>query len=137
MAVTVYDIDYRDRISIQNGNPNGDIFSRDATTTVVTSCFSGASPSQRSIQASSLSLACASRAFHTRPSSSISSAAARTSAGQSTVQFSGANYSAEAFMFGTKYEDYIDETIYFTDKPSLVNTFKTKYDGKPSTLTVS
>lgn len=33
LAITAYDIDYRDRISIQNGNPNGDIFSRDATTT--------------------------------------------------------------------------------------------------------
>lgn len=33
LALTVYDIDYRDRISIQNGNPNGDIFSRDAKTT--------------------------------------------------------------------------------------------------------
>ncbi|MFS2008038.1 TonB-dependent receptor domain-containing protein [Duganella sp. CT11-25] len=33
LALTVYDIDYRDRISIQNGNPNGDIFSRDVKTT--------------------------------------------------------------------------------------------------------
>jgi len=32
-SVQAYSIDYRDRISIQNGNPNGDIFSRDATTT--------------------------------------------------------------------------------------------------------
>lgn len=32
-AVTAYSIDYRNRISIQNGNPNGDIFSRDAKTT--------------------------------------------------------------------------------------------------------
>nr|WP_315218880.1 TonB-dependent receptor [uncultured Duganella sp.] len=32
-ALTAYKIAYRDRISIQNGNPNGDIFSRDATTT--------------------------------------------------------------------------------------------------------
>ncbi|MBC3919297.1 TonB-dependent receptor [Undibacterium sp. CY18W] len=33
LGMTVYAIDYRDRISIQNGNPNGDIFSRDAKTT--------------------------------------------------------------------------------------------------------
>jgi outer membrane cobalamin receptor len=33
LALTAYSIDYRDRISIQNGNPNGDIFSRDAKTT--------------------------------------------------------------------------------------------------------
>ncbi len=32
-ALSAYKIAYRDRISIQNGNPNGDIFSRDATTT--------------------------------------------------------------------------------------------------------
>jgi len=33
VALTAYNIDYRNRISIQNGDPNGDIFSRDATTT--------------------------------------------------------------------------------------------------------
>ena len=33
VSLQVYSIDYHDRISIQNGNPNGDIFSRDATTT--------------------------------------------------------------------------------------------------------
>jgi iron complex outermembrane recepter protein len=33
LALTAYSIDYRNRISIQNGNPNGDIFSRDAKTT--------------------------------------------------------------------------------------------------------
>lgn len=35
LAITVYDIDFRDRISIQNGNPNGDIFERDATTSFI------------------------------------------------------------------------------------------------------
>ncbi len=49
-------------------------------------------------------------------------------AGQNTVEFSGANYSAEAFIFGVKYQDYVDEVIYFTDQPSLVNSFKTMYD---------
>jgi phosphatidylserine/phosphatidylglycerophosphate/cardiolipin synthase-like enzyme len=48
--------------------------------------------------------------------------------GQNTVEFSGANYSAEAFMPGTAYSDYVDEIIYYTDKPSLVNSFKTRYD---------
>ena len=56
-------------------------------------------------------------------------------AGQNTVEFSGANYSAEAFMYGVKYSDYVDEVIYFTDKPSLVNTFKTKYDDVWTTTT--
>ena len=32
-SVQVYSIDYRDRISIQNGNPDGDLYNRDATTT--------------------------------------------------------------------------------------------------------
>ncbi|MDY0977265.1 TonB-dependent receptor [Massilia sp. CFBP9012] len=35
VAITVYDIDFRDRISTQNGNPNGDIFNRDATTSFI------------------------------------------------------------------------------------------------------
>ena len=48
--------------------------------------------------------------------------------GQNTVEFSGANYSAEAFSFGVKYADYVDEVIYFTHQPSLVNSFKTMYD---------
>ena len=48
--------------------------------------------------------------------------------GQNTVQFSGANYSPEAFMTGVPYSDYVDEVIYFTDKPSLVNSFKTRFD---------
>ncbi len=33
VALTLYSIKYRDRISIQNGVPDGDIFSRDVTTT--------------------------------------------------------------------------------------------------------
>ncbi len=33
LSAQAYSIDYKNRISIQNGNPNGDIFSRDATTT--------------------------------------------------------------------------------------------------------
>lgn len=33
ISLTAFNIDYRNRISIQNGDPNGDIFSRDATTT--------------------------------------------------------------------------------------------------------
>ncbi len=33
-------------------------------------------------------------------------------AGQNTVQFSGANYSPEAFLYGSPYADYVDEVIY-------------------------
>jgi phosphatidylserine/phosphatidylglycerophosphate/cardiolipin synthase-like enzyme len=50
-------------------------------------------------------------------------------AGQDTVEFSGANYSADAFTFsGAPYTNYTDESIYFTDDPSVVNSFRTKFD---------
>ncbi|HVZ23933.1 MAG TPA: phospholipase D-like domain-containing protein, partial [Vicinamibacterales bacterium] len=48
--------------------------------------------------------------------------------GQSTVEFSGANYSAEAFVPISPYQNYVDETIYFTDDSAIVDSFKTKYD---------
>ncbi len=49
-------------------------------------------------------------------------------AGQATVEFSGANYSAEAFVPDTPYVNYTDEGILFTSTPSVVNSFMTKYD---------
>ena len=49
-------------------------------------------------------------------------------AGQNTVQFSGANYSPDGFRPRTPYVDYIDEVIYFSDDPAIVNSFKTRYD---------
>ena len=49
-------------------------------------------------------------------------------AGQNVVQFSGANYSAEAFVPIEPYVNYVDEIIYFTDNPAYVNSFKTRYD---------
>jgi phosphatidylserine/phosphatidylglycerophosphate/cardiolipin synthase-like enzyme len=49
-------------------------------------------------------------------------------AGQRTVQFSGANYSAEAFVPEIPWKAYVDEVIYFTDKASYVNSFMTKFD---------
>ena len=48
--------------------------------------------------------------------------------GQNTVQFSGANYSDEAFVPVVPYSNYVDEVIYFTDNPSYVNSFKSRYD---------
>jgi phosphatidylserine/phosphatidylglycerophosphate/cardiolipin synthase-like enzyme len=48
-------------------------------------------------------------------------------AAQGKVEFSGANYNA-AFEPFTPYTNYQDEVIYFTDDPSVVNSFKTKYD---------
>ena len=50
-------------------------------------------------------------------------------AGQHKVEFSGANYSPHAFVPVTPYLDYIDEVIYFTDTPSIVNSFMTMYDN--------
>jgi phosphatidylserine/phosphatidylglycerophosphate/cardiolipin synthase-like enzyme len=49
-------------------------------------------------------------------------------AGQDTVQFSAANYSDFAFNPVEPYVNYVDEIVYFTDKPSLVGSFKTRYD---------
>jgi phosphatidylserine/phosphatidylglycerophosphate/cardiolipin synthase-like enzyme len=51
-------------------------------------------------------------------------------AGQSTVEFSGANFSWSAWgpMTETPLENFIDESIFFTDKPSIVNSFRTKFD---------
>jgi HKD family nuclease/regulation of enolase protein 1 (concanavalin A-like superfamily) len=48
--------------------------------------------------------------------------------GQNTVEFSGANYSPNAFVPNEPYVDYVDEVIYFTDDPAVVNSFKKKYD---------
>jgi phosphatidylserine/phosphatidylglycerophosphate/cardiolipin synthase-like enzyme len=56
-------------------------------------------------------------------------------AGQNTVQFSGANYSPHAFRYTTPYVDYLDEVIYFTDDPALVNSFKRRYDDVWTTTT--
>jgi len=49
-------------------------------------------------------------------------------AGRNTVQFSGANYSPYAFVPVAPYSDYVDEIVYFTDTPSIVNSFKRRFD---------
>jgi phosphatidylserine/phosphatidylglycerophosphate/cardiolipin synthase-like enzyme/regulation of enolase protein 1 (concanavalin A-like superfamily) len=49
-------------------------------------------------------------------------------AGQNVVEFDGANYSPTAFVYEAPYSNYEDESIYFADDPSIVNSFKTKYD---------
>jgi len=49
-------------------------------------------------------------------------------AGQSQVYFGSANFSADAFVPVTPYVNYVDETVYFTDKASIVDSFKTKFD---------
>jgi phosphatidylserine/phosphatidylglycerophosphate/cardiolipin synthase-like enzyme len=49
-------------------------------------------------------------------------------AGQGIVEFSGANFSADAWKYTTPYVNYVDESAYFTDNPSFVHSFMTKYD---------
>jgi phosphatidylserine/phosphatidylglycerophosphate/cardiolipin synthase-like enzyme len=49
-------------------------------------------------------------------------------AGQNTVEFGSANYSPDAFVPATPYSNYVAETVYVTDDPAVVNSFKTKFD---------
>jgi phosphatidylserine/phosphatidylglycerophosphate/cardiolipin synthase-like enzyme/regulation of enolase protein 1 (concanavalin A-like superfamily) len=49
-------------------------------------------------------------------------------AGQNVVEFDGANYSPTAFVYEAPYSNYEDESIYFSDDPAIVNSFKTKFD---------
>jgi phosphatidylserine/phosphatidylglycerophosphate/cardiolipin synthase-like enzyme len=50
-------------------------------------------------------------------------------AGQGIVEFSGANYSSDAWtVSGPEYTNYTDESIYFTSRPSIVSSFRTKFD---------
>jgi phosphatidylserine/phosphatidylglycerophosphate/cardiolipin synthase-like enzyme/regulation of enolase protein 1 (concanavalin A-like superfamily) len=50
-------------------------------------------------------------------------------AGQNVVEFDGANFSPEAFVYVVPYENYEWESIYFTDDSSVVNSFKTWFDN--------
>lgn len=49
-------------------------------------------------------------------------------AGQGVVEFSGANFSSDAWVYDTPYVNYVDESAYFTDNPSFVKSFMRKYD---------
>ncbi|MEO8521017.1 MAG: phosphatidylserine/phosphatidylglycerophosphate/cardiolipin synthase family protein [Acidobacteriota bacterium] len=48
--------------------------------------------------------------------------------GQNTVEFSAANYSADAFAPVTPYDNYVDEVIVFSSDATVVQSFMTKYD---------
>jgi hypothetical protein len=48
--------------------------------------------------------------------------------GQGTVEFSGANFTPSEMRPYTPYVNYTDEAIYYSDDPSVVNSFRTKYD---------
>ena len=48
--------------------------------------------------------------------------------GQGQVEFSGANYNAFEFVPVTPYVNYTDEIIYYSNDPSIVQSFMTKFD---------
>jgi HKD family nuclease len=48
--------------------------------------------------------------------------------GQNVLEFSGANYSSEAFTAIAPYQNYVDEIITFTRDSSIIGSFKSKYD---------
>src|ERR1700730_9699104 len=48
--------------------------------------------------------------------------------GQGTVEFSGANFTASEMVPYSAYVNYTDEAIYYSDDPTVVNSFRTKYD---------
>ena len=51
--------------------------------------------------------------------------------GLDVVQFSGANYSADALRYDATtgpYVNYVDEAIYFTNDAAIVNSFREKFD---------
>jgi phosphatidylserine/phosphatidylglycerophosphate/cardiolipin synthase-like enzyme len=50
-------------------------------------------------------------------------------AGQDTVEFGSANFSPTAFVPVTAYTNYVDETIYTTTDPAVVDSFKTEFDN--------
>lgn len=49
-------------------------------------------------------------------------------AGQGVVEFSGANFSQSEMVPVTPYQNYVDEAIYYSDDPAIVNSFRTMYD---------
>jgi hypothetical protein len=49
-------------------------------------------------------------------------------AGQNVVQFGSANFSPHAFVPTEPLVDFIDETIFFSDDPAIVNSFKRRFD---------
>jgi phosphatidylserine/phosphatidylglycerophosphate/cardiolipin synthase-like enzyme len=49
-------------------------------------------------------------------------------AGQQTVEFGSANFSPAAFVPITPYSNYVAESVFYTDDPSTVDSFKTKFD---------
>jgi phosphatidylserine/phosphatidylglycerophosphate/cardiolipin synthase-like enzyme len=49
-------------------------------------------------------------------------------AGQGTMHFSAGNFANGSYSPITPYTSYVDEAVYFTDDPAVVDSFMTKYD---------
>ena len=49
-------------------------------------------------------------------------------AGQQQLEFAGANFAPFEFVPATPYVNYTDEVIFYTNTPSLVQSFMTKFD---------
>jgi phosphatidylserine/phosphatidylglycerophosphate/cardiolipin synthase-like enzyme len=49
-------------------------------------------------------------------------------AGQNKVHFTAANFSDGSYSPIIPYTNYVDEAVYFTDDPAIVQSFMTKYD---------
>src|SRR5262249_40578096 len=47
---------------------------------------------------------------------------------QNTVYFGSANFSSDAFVPVIPFVNYVDETVYFTDNPPIVNSFRREFD---------
>jgi phosphatidylserine/phosphatidylglycerophosphate/cardiolipin synthase-like enzyme len=48
--------------------------------------------------------------------------------GQHIVEFGSANYSPNAFVPVTPYQNYVSETVFFEDDPAIVQSFMRKFD---------
>jgi phosphatidylserine/phosphatidylglycerophosphate/cardiolipin synthase-like enzyme len=48
--------------------------------------------------------------------------------GQNVLEFSGANYSSEAFVASSPYANYVDEIIVFTRDTAVIDSFRSKFD---------
>lgn len=49
-------------------------------------------------------------------------------AGQGQVEFSGANYSPDAFVATEPYRNYVDEAVFFTGDAAIVQSFMRRFD---------
>ena len=63
-----------------------------------------------------------------KPSGGVAHMKMMLFAGQNQTEFSGANYNPYEYVPVTPWVNYEQESIYFTDDPSIVNSLKTRFD---------